>query len=215
MGRLVLVRHGQAEGNREHRFIGQTDVPLTDLGRKQAAAVGLRLRSAQIDRVVSSDLSRATDTAAAIAGATGLTVEIEHRIREIHNGEWAGLTPDEIAEGWPDLWSRYRGGEDVPRPNGERWSDVRVRSVDIFKSLLASDAVTVVVSHGGPIIVGALWASGLVIDGNVFRGPLGAVQNTSITVIDPGPKLTAFNDVGHLEAFAGFEVPDAPVLTIG
>jgi glucosyl-3-phosphoglycerate phosphatase len=211
MGRLVLVRHGQAEGNQEHRFIGQTDVPLTELGRRQAAAVGQRLASARIERVISSDLVRASDTAAAIADVTGLTVEIDRRIREIHNGEWAGLTPDEIAEGWPDLWSRYRGGEDVPRPNGERWSDVRARSVDVFSDLLSSDGVTVVVSHGGPIIVGAHWASGLVIDGNVFRGPLGAVHNTSITVVDPGPKLTAFNDVGHLDAFAGFEVPDAPV----
>lgn len=213
MGRLVLVRHGQAEGNTEHRFIGQTDVPLTEIGRSQADAVGLRLRGAEISRVVSSDLVRASDTAAAIAAVSGHSVDVERAIREIHNGEWAGLTPTDIETGWPDLWSRYRGGEDVLRPGGERWADVRTRSVAVFRRLLDLDGVTVVVSHGGPIIIGAHWASGQTVNGNVFRGPLGAVQNTSITVIDPGPKLTAFNDVGHLDPFAGFEVPDAPVST--
>lgn len=211
MGRLVLVRHGQAEGNSEHRFIGQTDVALTELGRRQAEAVGLRLRTADVTRVISSDLVRASDTAAAIAAVAGLEVETEQSIREIHNGEWAGLTPDEIARGWPDLWTRYRGGEDVPRPGGERWADVRARTLGVLERLIALDGISVVVSHGGPIIVGAHWAAGQVVDGNVFRGPLSAVRNAALTVVDPGPKLTAFNDVGHLEAFAGFEVPDAPV----
>ena len=211
MGRLVLVRHAQAEGNAEHRFIGQTDVPLTDLGRRQAEAVGLRLRTADIARVVSSDLSRTADTAATIAAVAGTPVELEPGIREIDNGEWAGLTPDEIARGWPDLWHRYRGGEDVPRPGGERWGHVRARTLVVMERLLGLEGVSVVVSHGGPIVITAHWATGRLIEGNVFRGPLGAVQNTALTVIDQGPKLTAFNDVGHLQAFAGYEVPDAPV----
>ena len=210
MGRLVLVRHAQAEGNSEHRFIGQTDVPLTELGRRQAEAVGLRLRTADIARVVSSDLSRTADTAAAIAAVSDRTVQFEPALREIHNGEWAGLTPEEIAQRWPDMWHRYRGGEDVQRPGGERWAHVRARTLAVLERLLALDGVTVVVSHGGPIVIGAHWATGRLIEGNVFRGSLGAVQNTALTVIDQGPKLTAFNDVGHLEAFADFEVPDAP-----
>src|SRR5690606_28850693 len=113
MGRLVLVLHAEAAGNPEHRFIGQTDVALTGRGRRRAEAVGLRLRSVPVDRVVSSDLMRAADTAAAIAGVLDRTVELEPRLREIHNGEWAGLTPEEILAGWPDMFTRYRGGEDV------------------------------------------------------------------------------------------------------
>jgi probable phosphoglycerate mutase len=211
MARLVLVRHGQAKGNDEHRFIGQTDVPLTDLGRRQAEAVGHRLRTVDISRIVSSDLVRATDTAAEIAAVSGRIIETDPAVREIHNGEWAGLTPQEIAEGWPDMWNRYRGGEDVPRPGGERWADVRQRMLGAVEGLLADDGVTVVVSHGGPIIITAHWAAAQTVEGNVFRGPFGAVQNAALTVIDPGPKLTAFNDVGHLAAFADLEVPDAPV----
>ncbi len=210
MGRLVLVRHGQAEGNREHRFIGQTDVPLTALGHHQAEATGLRLRDANIDRILSSDLARAYDTAAAIAAESGHQVAVDRRLREIHNGEWAGRTPDEIAAGWPDLWNRYRGGEDVPRPGGEQWADVRERTIRTLEPLLADDGVTIVVSHAGPITIAAQWAAGQVVEGNVFQGALGAVRNTSLTVIDPGPTLTAFNDVGHVEALAGFEIPYAP-----
>lgn len=211
MGRLVLVRHAEAAGNPEHRFIGQTDVELTGRGRRQAEAVGLRLRSVPVDRVVSSDLMRAADTAAAIAGVLDRTVELEPRLREIHNGEWAGLTPEEILAGWPDMFTRYRGGEDVPRPGGERWADVRARVTAAVSELIEGPELTVVVSHGGPIVIAAHWAAGQSVDGNVFRGPLGAVRNTAITVIDPGPKLTSFNDVGHLEPLAGFEVPDASV----
>jgi len=211
MGRLVLIRHGEAHGNREHRFIGQTDVPLTPLGQAQASAVGERLRHAAIDRVVASDLSRAFDTAAAIAATTDLTVDRVAALREIDNGEWAGLRPQDIAEGWPDLWHRYRGGEDVPRPGGERWADVRARTLAALEPLLAGEGTTVVASHGGPILVAANWAAGIAFTGNVFRGPLGGVLNTAITVIDEGPRLTAFNDVGHLTAFAGHEEPDAPV----
>lgn len=211
MGRLILVRHGQAKGNAEHRFIGQTDVPLTELGRRQAEAVGRRLQGTPIDRVVASDLTRARDTGAAIAAAAGVELHLEPAIREIHNGEWAGRTPEEIAATWPDLWSRYRAGEDVPRPGGERWADVRARSIEVMVRLLALDGTTVVASHGGPIILTALWASGLIVEGNVFRGPLGALLNTSITVVDAGPVLTAFNDVGHLDDVAFLDIPDAPV----
>lgn len=210
MGRLVLVRHGQAEGNAEHRFIGQTDVPLTNLGRRQAEAVGLRLRSLDIARIVSSDLSRTRDTAAPIAAVAGIAVDLDPALREIHNGEWAGLTPDEISAAWPDLYARYRGGEDVPRPGGERWADVRKRVLGVLGDLLEVPGTSVVVTHGGPVVIGAHWAGGLLVDGNVFRGPLSSVQNTAITVIDPGPKLTVYNDVGHLDGVAGFEMPDEP-----
>lgn len=211
MGRLVLIRHGEAEGNREHRFIGQTDVPLTPLGKAQASALGERFRHAVVDRVVASDLSRAYDTAVAVASATGMEVERVTALREINNGEWAGLTPQSISERWPDLWTRYRGGEDVQRPGGERWADVRARTIAALEPFLDEPGTTVVASHGGPILVAANWAAGIHVQGNVFRGPLGGVLNTAITVIDSGPRLTAFNDVGHLVAFAGHEEPDAPV----
>ena len=97
MTKLLVIRHGHAQGNAEHRFIGQTDVPLDDLGRLQARALAGRLQRPPIDRIVSSDLSRAIDTITPLAQALDLPIERDPRLREISNGEWSGLLPEEIS----------------------------------------------------------------------------------------------------------------------
>ncbi len=123
---LLVIRHGEAEGNHDHRFIGQSDVPLSDLGRRQADTVGAYLASKGVTRIISSDLQRAVNTARPLADRIGLDIEIDVRLREILNGDWAMHLPEEIEAGWPDLWRRYRSGEDVQRPNGETWGAVGV-----------------------------------------------------------------------------------------
>jgi probable phosphoglycerate mutase len=197
-----VVRHGEAEGNREHRFIGQSDVPLTDYGRSQVVAVTERLSELGITRVVSSDLQRAAETVGPTAAALGLEVEYDQRWREIANGEWAGLVAAEVAEGWPDVWSRYRDGEDVDRPGGERWGDVQVRAVEAVEELLAgvnSHDTVLVGTHAGPALGILRWAIGLPPVGSVWQGPFGRLHNTSISTISlPGPRLHTVNDTGHL-----------------
>ena len=148
MGSVVLIRHGEADGNRHHRLIGWSDVGLTEIGRRQAESVAQRLSEAPIDRIVASDLRRTVETAAPLAAATGLEPILDQRFREIDNGEWTGLTPGEVSDGWPDLWQRYLSGDDVDRPGGERWSDVRSRVIEALGGLLADDAVTILFSHG-------------------------------------------------------------------
>ena len=122
MTKVLVIRHGHAEGNAEHRFIGQTDVPLDDVGRGQARALAERLRSTPIDRIISSDLRRAIDTIQPLAESIDVPIERDSRLREISNGEWSGLLPGEIEQRWPDLWVAYRTGEDVLRPGGEQWA---------------------------------------------------------------------------------------------
>jgi probable phosphoglycerate mutase len=199
---FFLVRHGEAEGNREHRFIGQTNVPLSEEGHRQAHAVTDRLAPLPIDRIVSSDLRRARDTVAPLAERLGLEVELEPRFREIANGEWTGLLPDEIAERWPDLWKRYRAGEDVPRPGGERWADVADRARRAFQELAATAAGQLVVigMHAGVALALLTWAVGIPDESNFFRGPFGPLANGSISIIRwPGPQVVSVNDVGHLD----------------
>lgn len=202
MTRILVVRHGEAEGNREHRFIGQTDVPLTDYGRNQVVALTERLSSLGITRVVSSDLQRAADTVGPTAAALGLEVEHDKRWREIANGEWANLLAADVEERWPDLWSRYRGGEDVDRPGGECWGDVQVRAVEAVEELLEglnSDDTVLVGTHAGPALGILRWAISLPPVGSVWRGPFGQLHNTSISTISlPGPRLHTVNDTGHL-----------------
>jgi probable phosphoglycerate mutase len=200
--RILVVRHGEAEGNREHRFIGQSDAPLTDHGRQQVKALTERLVAVGITRVVSSDLRRAAETVAPTAAALNLEVEHDRRWREIANGEWADLVAAEVAEGWPDLWSRYRDGEDVDRPGGECWGDVQARAVEAVKELVAgldSNDTVLVGTHAGPALGILRWAIGLPPVGSVWRGPFGRLHNTSISTISlPGPRLHTVNDTGHL-----------------
>lgn len=208
---LLVIRHGQAEGNNEHRFIGQSDVPLSALGHGQAAAVADHLAASGVDRVVSSDLRRAVDTAQPLADRLGLPIEVDPRLREIRNGDWAMRLPQEVMAEWPELWERYRAGEDVPRPNGESWADVGVRVREALEQLAGASArVTAVFAHGGPTLWAAYWALGLQLEVSLFHGPLHPASNASITSITlPGPKLQAFNETGHLP---GELAPDSDLL---
>lgn len=212
----LVVRHGRASGNTLHRFIGQSDVALDDDGRAQARMLARRLSHAGVTRIVSSDLSRCIDTVAPLGDATGLEMELEPRLREVANGDWTGLLPEEIAERWPDLWHRYRTGEDVERPGGERWADVRIRVRAVLEQVrdeAAGDDVIVLATHGGPTVLAVEWALGMTLPGNVFRGPIGSAANCGVATIDlAGPRLVGYNDVGHLErTLTDVEIPYAAV----
>lgn len=202
MIRLLLVRHGEAVGNREHRFIGQSDVPLTADGSDQVQLLTDRLAQIEITRVVSSDLQRAADTVAPTAERLGLPVSYDKRLREIANGEWADLVAADVAARWPDLWSQYRNGEDVLRPGGECWGDVQQRAVAAVEELiegLDDGEVVLIGTHAGPALGLLRWAVGLPAVGNVWTGPFGQLHNTSISTISvPGPRLHTVNDTGHL-----------------
>lgn len=211
MATLVVVRHGQAEGNRDHRFIGHSQMRLTDAGHGQARALASRLFAQPVTRIVSSDLVRCVDTVAPMAEDLGIGVETEPRLREVDNGEWTGLLPEEIAQRWPELWDDYIRGRDVQRPAGERWADVASRVVPVAEDLLSGNGVVVVGTHSGPALIMARWASGAEVAGNVFRGHLGALHNGSLTVIGDGPRLISFNDVGHLAPLPDQGLPFAPV----
>lgn len=211
MGSVILVRHGEAEGNREHRLIGWSDVGLTNAGHQQARLVADRLARAPVSRIVSSDLRRTTETAAPLAQALGMEAILDARFREIHNGAWTGLTPQEVSESWTEMWQRYVDGHDVQRPGGERWSDVRARVTEGLDEFLAADGTTVVFSHGGPLVIAAAWASGVVVSGNVFKGALASAENASLCTIVAGPRLLGYNDVGHLRPIAEVDIPYAAV----
>ena len=204
---LIVVRHGEAEGNDDHRLIGQSEVPLTERGRRQAEALARRLAGEPVTRIISSDLTRSLDTIRPLAGTVGVVPETDPRLREIDNGEWTGLLPSEIRSRWPELWEAYLAGEDVLRPGGERWRDVARRVTAGVSPLLDERGTVVVATHGGPALILALWASGQPVAGNIFRSRLGALHNASITVIDAGPRLVSFNDIGHLNTVPDRRLP--------
>jgi probable phosphoglycerate mutase len=128
------------------------DSPLDPAGIAQAKAAAAALAPMQPDAVVSSDLARAADTAAAVAEQLGLEVAHDVRLREIFLGAWQGLTRAEAREQFPDEYSRWVAGEDARRGGGETYAEVGARAAECVVSRLAAlgdDKLLVAVTHGG------------------------------------------------------------------
>lgn len=103
--RVLLIRHGQSQGNAEGRFGGHTATPLSELGHAQAEATARALASEKISAIYSSDLLRAVQTAEPLARATGLRVESTSAFRERSVGVMEGLTFEEAAEAHPEEYA--------------------------------------------------------------------------------------------------------------
>ncbi|MER6332440.1 histidine phosphatase family protein [Streptomyces sp. NPDC001034] len=152
--RVILWRHGQTAWNVERRFQGSTDVPLTETGVGQARRAARLLASLRPDAIVSSDLTRAVDTAAELALLTGLDVTREEGLRETYAGVWQGLTHEEIIARHGDQYAAWKRGEAVRRGGGELETEVADRAAPVVLrhvEKLPVDGTLVVVSHGGTI----------------------------------------------------------------
>lgn len=177
---LVLLRHGQTEYNATQRMQGQLDTDLSDLGRRQAAAVAEVMAELDPFIVVSSDLRRAYDTATAVGDRVGLSVEIDPRLRETHLGQWQGLTHTDVDEIAPGARSAWRADATWAPPGGESRVDVARRSTRVVEELLDkheqwAHRPILLVAHGG--LIAALTAS--LLDLPVDRWPvLGGLGNT-------------------------------------
>jgi len=101
---VVIIRHGQSQGNAEGRFGGHTDTPLSPRGRRQAEATARALASEKFDAIYSSDLPRAIETATPLARLTGAPLETTEALRERSVGVMEGLTFEEAAERYPEQY---------------------------------------------------------------------------------------------------------------
>jgi len=187
---LLVVRHGQTAANAAGQLLGRADVPLTDLGRRQAEALAAAV--GPVDRVVSSPLQRARDTAAAF----GHPVEVDERWTELDYGvydEWP------LADVPAEMWQKWRGDAEFAPPEGESLASVgrRVRAACDDLAPAAADADVVVVSHVSPIKAAVAWALGAG-DGVSWRTFVAVASITRIAVTDRGPILRSFNEVAHL-----------------
>nr|WP_221376566.1 histidine phosphatase family protein [Actinoplanes polyasparticus] len=113
MTRLIVWRHGNTDWNAGNRVQGQTDVSLNDLGRQQAVDAAELLVKLKPSAIVSSDLRRSADTAAALAALTGLSISYDKRLRERYFGAWQGHTMTEVARLFPDQHARWQAGQEV------------------------------------------------------------------------------------------------------
>lgn len=225
MRQLLLVRHGESRWNAEGRIQGQACAGLSDRGHAQAAALadayapvlGEVADAGQV-QLISSDLQRATETAAPLAGRLGLEPTLEADLRERAFGSWEGRTHAELEVEEAERWARWTSGDDIMREIGaETAEELATRAAGAFRRSFAStpaNGVTVVVSHGGSI-----W-HGLHRLLELAPRALGPVGNASVAALlllvtedadglDPHvaaaaaggslrPVLASYNDLAHL-----------------
>lgn len=191
---LVVIRHGETVSNREGRWQGHQDGMLNDAGRDQAARLAASLPP--LDVLYSSPLSRAADTAAAIAEQQGLEIRPEPRLKEIGFGAWEGMTRAEIAAAFPDEYADFLNGDDAARGgNGETFAGVRIRMAESLGEIVAQhpSATVGVVSHGG---VTRAWATEILGIPYENRNRLSVLSNTGYARVifgRQGPSLLSWN----------------------
>jgi len=207
MTRLVLVRHGETEWNRERRVQGWAPVPLADRGHEQAAALADRLADRAVDRLIASDLRRTLETARPIARAVGCELTTDRRWRERDFGVLQGLSYGELFLGHPEYTLSevgYTAAEARPE-GGESLLDQRERVLAAFDGLqesLGPDDTAVVVTHGGPLYHVLGWVRGLDIRATILDQEQGNCAINELALDGDRVDVVATNDTGHLDADA-------------
>jgi ribonuclease H / adenosylcobalamin/alpha-ribazole phosphatase len=199
--KTLLLRHGQTALSAERRFAGRGDIPLTEVGQRQAAAVAARLAArGGIDLIVTSPLQRARRTAEAVAGTTGVALQVEDDLAETDFGKWEGLTFAEASERWPDELSAWLASGDVPPPDGESFTATASRVASALDRLLTAheSQTLLLVSHVTPIKTLACRAM-LAPLAALFRINLDVASLCEIDWYADGPAVVrSLNDTAHL-----------------
>lgn len=203
--RLLLVRHGETDWNRQGRFQGQIDIPLNDNGRRQAQAAARYLAQVPVDRAYTSAMARPRQTAEWIlAEHPGVPLTSTRGLVEIGHGLWEGRLEAEIADGWPQLLADWkRAPETVQMPQGETIQEVWDRSLACWQRIAAGlgpQETGLVVAHDAvnKTILCALLG--------LTPADIWAIKqgNGGVTVIDypegvaAGPVVSSLNLTSHL-----------------
>lgn len=202
--RLLLARHGQTAYNRDRRFTGWHDPPLTRRGRAEARALRGLLDRQEIDAAYSSDLMRASETARiALQGRPGITPQTDSALREASFGVWEGLTFEAAGRRNPEQYEALlRRSEDFRAPEGETISEVHSRVAAFIERIHERHAgeTVLLVASGGPLQI---------LVAHLFSMPVAAhwrlgMGNCSLSIVDfarDEPLLTLLNGRSHLSRF--------------
>jgi broad specificity phosphatase PhoE len=218
--RLILVRHGITDWNREGRFQGHADPPLSDDGRAEARLLGERLAADERyrpRRIVASSLARALQTAEVIGvalgrGAEAPAVHRDPRLMEVGQGDWEGRTHAEIALDDAERYAAWlKHADDDQPPGAEPVETVLARArATLDEGLAMSDAWPLcLVSHGGTLRLLTRSLLGL----RPRRAWALDLDNASLSVLsansEGGWSIERWNDCGHLLGRVGTHVDEA------
>ncbi|KQW46731.1 MULTISPECIES: histidine phosphatase family protein [unclassified Roseateles] len=206
--RLIVIRHGETAWNRATRIQGHTDIPLSALGLAQAERLAEALADEPLAAIYSSDLSRARQTAEAVARTQGVSITFDSGLRERAFGRFEGLSWQEIDQGYPEDAARWRRREpDFPVGGGE--------SLNVFSARCLTAAMRATAGHPGQSI--ALVAHGGVLD-CLYRAAtrvaldaprswqLGNATINRLLATPDGFTLVGWNDGHHLAGLSADDV---------
>lgn len=201
---VLLIRHGQSEGNAERRFGGHTATPLSPRGRRQAQALARALKDEELTAIYSSDLARALETAQPLANLTGLPVNATNAFRERSVGVMEGLTFENAAQQHPEQYAALlrRDFEHV-LTGGESYRQLLDRAWQKLDEIIAENqgGKIAVFSHTGTICILALHLMGA-LDAPELKPVWITSANCAVTrfeLRDDGlVRVQAVNDTRHL-----------------
>jgi len=200
---LIVWRHGETAHNAGGIWQGQLDTALSEKGREQAHSAALALAAYSPSLIVSSDLQRAADTARTLASVLGLQVRYDDRFREIHAGQWQGMTAGDVAEQFPEAQAALAAGDDIHRGvDGESLGQVAERTraaVDDLLADLAPRRCAVIATHG--VSGRAVVASLVGLDQHVAWQSIAGLHNchwATVSEYAAGWRIAAWNVGPHL-----------------
>jgi probable phosphoglycerate mutase len=202
--RLYLVRHGLTQFAAEDRFSGAEGVALSDEGRRQATALGERLRGERIDAVYASPLSRALETAHLVCACLGHEPRTRDGLREISHGHWEGLTRADVEHRFHDEYAAWDQDPFTFAPDGgESGVAVLARALPVIREIVAAHEGqrVLVVSHKATLRI--LISSVLGFDARGYRDRLDqspACLNIIEFKTPIRARLMLFNDISHYQS---------------
>lgn len=200
--RMILVRHGQTDWNRDQVFRGRADVPLNETGRAEARKIGEALKGIPLDAAYSSPLSRAVETARAILIHHNLELRTDPGLVDIDYGKWQGVPLSEVTRTYPD---RYRAWSEAPEsvqmPGGESLEDVRQRAMDALQRICRAHPGDTVLLVAHRVVNKVLLCGVMGLDHRHFWAI--KQDNCALNVFDyedGGYALHLLNDTCHLKS---------------
>ena len=155
MTKLLLIRHGFSSGNKEKRFSGQMDLPLSEEGLRQAhLACEYILNNYQVGALYASDLVRAVDTVEPLSKKLGLPIQIHRTLRELDEGNWQGMKMTEVEEKFPEEYAYYKANLGLHQfDGGECYTTMLERLLPTINQIVADnpDKIVAIGTHGAVI----------------------------------------------------------------
>ena len=211
MTHIVLVRHGHVEGIHPERFRGRAEIPLSEIGRRQAAATAARVAAGwRPTAVYTSPMGRCVETGAAIATAVSATARSLDALNDLDYGAWQWKTFDEVRAISPALFARWFAAPETVRfPDGDSLPDLVARTADALRQVVERhpNETVVLVGHDSvnrAILMQAL-AQPMAAYWRIAQSPCAISE---LEIGDGEPRVLRVNDTTHLDA-PGLQPPKA------